>query len=233
VTLRVVAIDGPAGTGKSTTARRVASVLGWPYVDSGAFYRAAALMALRAGLDLELSEDRDILRRALADSRIEQEMEKGGLRTSVDGEDVSDAIRSSAVTAIVPRVADDPGLRDVVNKALRARVGEGPAIVDGRDIGTIVFPEAFLKLYLDASIGIRAQRRAREVEPAERAADDAVLASYAESIAERDRADRARPRGALTAAPDAVHIDTSALDLDTQIARVLRLIQARIQHADT
>jgi cytidylate kinase len=230
---RVVAIDGPAGTGKSTTARRVASVLGWPYVDSGAFYRAAALMALRAGLDLELSEDRDILRRALADSRIEQEMEKGRLRTSVDGEDVSDAIRSSAVTAIVPRVADDPGLRDVVNKALRARVGEGPAIVDGRDIGTIVFPEAFLKLYLDASIGIRAQRRAREVEPAERAADDAVLARYAESIAERDRADRARPRGALTAAPDAVHIDTSALDLDTQIARVLRLIQARIQHADT
>lgn len=224
---RVVAIDGPAGTGKSTTARRVAAALGWGYVDSGAFYRVAALLALRRELDLADAHDQRALRGALDAARIEQDSVGGRLHTWVDGEDVTDAIRSPAVTAVVPRVADDPELRAIVNEALRHRADEGPVVIDGRDIGTVVFPDAFLKLYLDASIEERARRRAAEVEPLDRATDPSVLASYAQAIAERDRADRARARGALAAAPDAVHVDTNDLDLDTQIARVLQLLRER------
>ena len=228
--MRIIAIDGPAGTGKSTTARRVARALGWAYLDSGAFYRAAALLALRARLDLDSAEARGDLRQALAETRIEQAMHGGRLHTRLDGEDVSDAIRSAAVNAIVSRVADDPELREIVNAALRRGVGESPAVVDGRDIGTVVFPDALLKVYLDATLEERAGRRAREVEPPDRAADAAVLASYAQAIAERDRADRARPTGALAAAADAVHIDTSDIDLDSQVARVLHLARERGAH---
>jgi cytidylate kinase len=225
--LQVVAIDGPAGTGKSTTARRVASALGWLFVDSGAFYRAAALLTLRLELDPERGEDRSALREALADAKIEQELVGGRLHTRLDGDDVTDAIRSPAVTSIVTQVADDPDLREIINVALRRRVGRGPAVVEGRDIGTVVCPDAFLKVYLDASLEERARRRAAEAEPPGRAADPAVVASYAQAIAERDRADRARPIGTLAAAPDAVHIDTNTLDLDTQVARVLHLIHDR------
>ncbi len=221
--ISVIAVDGPAGTGKSTTARRVAQALGWRHVDSGAFYRVAALLALRRRLDAGATADRGALRDALAAARVEQERRGGRSHTLVDGEDVTDAIRSPAVDAIVSRVADDPELRGIVNETLRRSVGEGPAVVDGRDIGTVVFPDAALKVYLDASVTERARRRAREVEPPERAEDAAVLASYEASLTERDRADRARPSGALAAADDAVHIDTSHLDLETQVARVLHL----------
>ncbi len=224
--LVVIAIDGPAGTGKSTTARRVARALGWAHVDSGAFYRAAALLALRSRLEPEAGDDRAALRRALTEARIEQEARGGRIHTAVDGEDVTDAIRSPAVDAIVSRVADDPELRAIVNRAIRRSVAGRPAVVDGRDIGTVVFPDAPLKVYLDASLAERARRRAREVEPPERAADAAVLASYEASLAERDRADRARPTGALAAADDAVHIDTSHLDLEAQVSRVLHLARS-------
>lgn len=230
VTPPVIAIDGPAATGKSTTARRVARALGWTYLDSGAFYRTAALLALRARLPLDQPEARDTLRRKLATVRIDQEMQGGRLHTLLDGEDVSDAIRAPAVTAIVSRVADDPELRAIVNDAIRRGIDDRPAVVDGRDIGTVVFPEAFLKVYLDASIDERARRRAREAEPADRASDPAVLASYEASLAERDRADRARPTGALAAAADAIHLDTSQLDLETQVARVLQLARERGAH---
>lgn len=222
----VVALDGPAGTGKSTTARRVAQALGWMHVDSGAFYRVAALLALRSRLDPAAAQDRGTLRRAMDAAVIEQETRGGRLHTAIDGEDVTDAIRSPAVDAIVSRVADDHELRAIVNEAIVRSVGARPAVVDGRDIGTVVFPDAPLKVYLDASLAERARRRAREVEPPERAADAAVLASYEASLAERDRADRARPTGALAAADDAVHLDTSHLDLETQVARVLQLARS-------
>jgi cytidylate kinase len=222
----VIAVDGPAGTGKSTTARRVAQALGWRHVDSGAFYRVAALLALRGRLDPGAPADRDALRRALGQAAIGQERRGGRSHTIVDGEDVTDAIRSPAVDAIVSRVADDPELREIVNEALRRSVGPGPAVVDGRDIGTVVFPNAALKVYLDASLAERARRRALQVEPPERAADPAVLASYEASLSERDRADRARPAGALAAADDAVHVDTSHLDLEAQVARVLHLARS-------
>jgi len=230
-TRRVVAIDGPAGSGKSTTAREVARRLGWRYLDSGALYRLAALLALREEHDLDDPAGRTALRRALGEATIDLRVTGGTLHARLDGEDVSAAIRSAAVTRIVSRVADDPALRAFVNEALRETVGEGPAVVDGRDIGSVVFPDALLKVYLEASVEERARRRAREVEPPERAADPGVLASYAQSLAQRDRADRARSTGALVIAPDAVRIDTSELDVETQVARVVHLARERMDSA--
>jgi len=131
------------------------------------------------------------------------------------------------VTAIVSRVADDPALREIVNAGLRTQVGEGPAVIDGRDIGTVVFPEAFLKVYLDATLEERARRRVAEAEPA-RAADPVALASYAQSLAERDRRDGERSVAPLRAAEDALRLDTSGLDFDTQVARVVRAARDRI-----
>lgn len=227
MTTPVVAIDGPAGTGKSTTARSVARELGWTYIDSGAFYRVAALLALRAHAELDAPGDRARLRDAIEGARIEQRVAGGRLHTTLDEQDVTDAIRSPAVTRIVSRVADDPDLREIVNDGIRGRVGKEPAVIDGRDIGSVVFPDAVLKVFLDASLEERARRRAREAEPPERAEDPSVLASYEESLAERDRRDREREVGALAAAPDAVHVDTSDLDIDTQVARVLKMVRER------
>jgi cytidylate kinase len=226
MTARVIAIDGPAGTGKSTTAREVARRLGWRYVDSGAFYRVAALLALRHGLDLADPADRAHLRQALERADIEQEVVGGTSHIRLGGEDVSVEIRTIAVTAIVSRVADDPALREIVNAGLRVQVGEGPAVIDGRDIGTVVFPDALLKVFLDASLEERARRRVAEAEPA-RAADPVALASYAQSLAERDRRDRERSVAPLRAAEDALHIDTSGLDFDSQVARVVRAARDR------
>lgn len=221
---RVIAIDGPAGSGKSTTAREVAARLRWPYVDSGAFYRVAALLALRNDYELERPEDRAELRERLGRAEIEQHMTGGTLHTRLEGEDVTHEIRSRAVTRTASRVASDPGLRVIVNAGLRARVGGGPAVVDGRDIGTAVFPDAFLKVYLDASLAERARRRALEAEGEERAGDPAVVASYEQSLAERDRADIERASAPLAVAPDAVRLDTTDLDMETQVARVLAMV---------
>ena len=223
----VLAIDGPAGTGKSTTAREVARRLGWRYVDSGAFYRVAALLALRHGLDLADGADRARLRQSLDSARIEQEVVGGASHIRLDGEDVSIEIRTPAVTAIVSRVADDPALREIVNAGLRGQVGDGPVVIDGRDIGTVVFPDALLKVFLVASLEERARRRVAEAEPG-RAADPVVLASYAQSLAERDRRDRERSVAPLRAAEDALHLDTSDLDFGTQVARVVLAARERL-----
>lgn len=223
----MIAIDGPAGTGKSTTAREVASRLGWRYVDSGAFYRVAALLALRHDLDLAAQADRARLREALAGAAIRQEVVGGALHVQLDGEDVSVEVRTPAVTAIVSRVAEDPELREIVNVGLRGQVGDEPAVIDGRDIGTVVFPDAFLKVFLLASLEERARRRVAEAEPG-REGDPAVLASYAQSLAERDRRDRERDVAPLRPADGALHLDTSDLDFDTQVARVVRAARERM-----
>lgn len=223
----VIAIDGPAGTGKSTTAREVASRLGWRYLDSGAFYRVAALLALRHDLDLAAPPDRARLREALEAADIRQEVLGGTSHVRLDGEDVTVEIRTPAVTAIVSRVADDPELREIVNAGLRGQVGDRPAVIDGRDIGTVVFPDAFLKVFLLATLEERARRRVAEAEPG-REDDPAVLASYSQSLAHRDRLDRERDVAPLRPAEGALHLDTSDLDFDTQVARVVRAARERL-----
>jgi len=144
----------------------------------------------------------------------------------VGGEDVSLEIRTPAVTAIVSLVAVDPELREIVNAELRERVGEGPAVLDGRDIGTVVFPDAFLKVFLVASLEERARRRVAETEPAG-ADDPEVRARYARSLAERDRLDEERAVAPLKPAADAIHVDTSDLDFETQVALVVRAARER------
>lgn len=200
-------------------------------MDSGAFYRVAALLALRHQVDLEETTGRTKLRERLENTRIDQRMVGGKLRTWLDDTDVTGSIRSAAVTRAVSRVAEDPSVRSIVNQDLRRRVGEEPAVVDGRDIGTVVFPEAFLKIYLVASLEERARRRAREAEPEGRELDAALLASYGQGLAERDRRDRERAEAPLVAAPDAVHLDTTDLDLETQVARVVRMARDRMNQA--
>lgn len=200
-------------------------------MDSGAFYRVAALLALRHEVDLEATTGRAELRERLENTRIDQRMVGGKLRTWLDDTDVTGAIRSAAVTRAVSRVAEDPAVRSIVNQDLRRRVGEEPAVVDGRDIGTVVFPEAFLKIYLVASLEERARRRARETEPEGRELDAALLASYGQELAERDRCDRERAEAPLVAAPDAVRVNTTNLDLETQVARVVRMARDRMNQA--
>jgi cytidylate kinase len=227
VSARVIAIDGPAGTGKSTTAREVARRLGWRYVDSGAFYRVAALLALRRGLDVGAADDGERLREVLDAADVRQEVVDGESLVRLEGEDVSAEIRTPAVTAIVSQVAGDGKLREIVNAGLRRQVGDGPAVIDGRDIGTVVFPDAFLKVFLVATLEERARRRLAEAEPA-RLGDPEVLALYARSLAERDRQDRERGVAPLMPAADAIHLDTSELDFDTQVARVVRTARDRM-----
>ena len=202
--LPLIAIDGPSGVGKSTTARRVASRLGWQYLDTGAMYRAAALAVLRAGLDLK---DRPALDRLLASLDLAQE----GTRIFLAGEDVSEAIRSQEVTRGVTPVSADARVREVLVEQQRRIGASGGWVVDGRDIGTVVFPNACCKVFLTASPEARAQRRFLELQAkGQTAVFEEVLADQRR----RDEADSTRAVAPLRKADDAVALDSSDLTLD-------------------
>ena len=202
--MRVVAIDGPAGAGKSTIAKSLAKRLGVPYLDTGAMYRAITFAVLRDGLDL--SDEVAIGSLALATST---EMHDGQLL--VDGVDATTAIRGPEVTSAVSRVAAISGVRSVLREQQREWVKDhNGGVVEGRDIGTVVFPDATLKVYLTASPEIRAKRRVAE------AGGD--VDAIARSIAERDRIDSTRADSPLFAAADSVWLDTSDLDIDEVVS---------------
>jgi cytidylate kinase len=208
----VIAIDGPAGAGKSTVARGVADALGFTYLDSGAMYRSVALAALRAGADLEDGDSLAALARGL-DIQLED------ARVSLDGEDVSGAIRSPEVAAAASHVSVHPGVREVMVTRQRALIDSGRYVAEGRDIGTVVSPDAPLKVYLTASPEERARRRA-----AQSGADpEDVLAAQVE----RDARDQERALGRLRQADDAVALDTTGLDVDQVIAQVVALARER------
>lgn len=190
----VVAIDGPAGSGKSTVAAALADRLGVAHVDTGAFYRAATLLALRAGVDLT---DGAACARLLEGVSITR---RGG-RTRVEAEDVEDAVRGAEVTAAVSTVSAHPQVRAALLELQRREIGEGGAVVEGRDAGTVVVPEAPLKVWLTASPTERAIRRAGQLG---QTGEDAVEA-HAADIRRRDAADADR----MGRAPDAVEIDTT------------------------
>ena len=193
----VIAIDGPAGAGKSTVARGVAAALGFTYLDSGAMYRCVALAALGADIDLADGEGLGELARGL---RIELD----GEVVRLDGRDVSGEIRSPEVAAAASRVSVHPQVREAMVARQRELIESGRYVAEGRDIGTVVSPEAPLKVFLTASEEERARRRA--VESGED--PDEVLAA----IRARDERDRSREHGALRAAEDAVTLDTTGLE---------------------
>jgi cytidylate kinase len=190
----VVTIDGPAGSGKSTVAASLAARLGLPHVDTGAYYRAATLAVVRAGVDPDDAE-------SCATVAQQIEVTRRGDRTLLDGEDVEDEIRGSQVTGLVSRVSGHPAVRAALMAAQRRGITEAGAVVEGRDAGTVVVPEAPLKVWLTAAPAERAARRAAQLGED----DAAAVAAHAEAIAARDRADADR-----TVRPqDAVEIDTS------------------------
>lgn len=211
--LPVIALDGPSGVGKSTTAKAVAQALGWQYLDTGAMYRATALALRRAGVGLE---DRGGLEGALGGLRIRQV----GNREFLGDEDVSEAIRTPEVSRMVTPVSADPRVREVLVDQQRAIAGSGGWVVDGRDIGTVVFPDACCKVFLTASVDVRARRRALELETK---GVPQPLAEVAADIQRRDQADSTRAVAPLRKAADAVELDSSGMALEEVVAWIVAL----------
>jgi cytidylate kinase len=214
VTVRVVAIDGPAGSGKSTVARGIARALGVPTLDTGAMYRSVTLAAMEAGVALD---DADAVA-AVADAA---ELELGDGVVRLGGRDVSAEIRGPDVTAAVSTVAGHPAVRAILVRRQRAWVEDhGGGVVEGRDIGTVVLPDAPVKVFLTARDDVRAARRQRDEEAADRATDVGVVQA---AIDTRDRADASLGRAVRPedAAPDALVIDTSALSADDVVAQIV------------
>ena len=201
----IVAIDGPAGAGKSTVARGVARALGFTYLDSGAMYRCVALAVLEGG-----GEPADVAR------AIELEV---GERVLLDGRDVTEAIRAPEVSEAASRVAADPGVREALVERQRELMSSGNWVAEGRDIGTVVAPGAEVKVFLTASGEERARRRAAELG----ADPDTVLAEQAL----RDERDRTREHSPLEAAPGAIELDTTGLSVDEVVERIAGLVRER------
>ncbi len=209
----VIAIDGPSGVGKSTVSRRIAEELGLAYLDTGATYRAATLAVLQSGVNItDQSAVLDVIGRRSIDYD-----ERGIL---LDGQSVAFDVRSDAVTAAVSAVSAHPLVRDEIVDIQRrwVEVHNGDAVVEGRDIGTVVFPDAAVKVYLTASPMVRASRRAKDSET-----DGQELSEIADKLAARDHADSTRATSPLKPADDAVVIDTGDLSIDEVVARVLAL----------
>jgi cytidylate kinase len=217
VTKLIIAIDGPVGSGKSTVARSVARLLGYSYLDSGAMYRALAWKAQQAGVPLDSGARLAALAQA---TRIDLEQEGGQLRVRVDGGDVTEAIRSVEVAQGASQVAVVPGVRTVLVDQQRRAGQSGGVVMEGRDIGTVVFPDAHLKIFLDASPEVRAERRRREyLAKGQLVQPTAML----EQVRERDRRDRERATSPLTRAADAVLVDNTAMDVE-ETARLIVLL---------
>lgn len=214
MTVRVVAIDGPAGSGKSTVARGVAAALGVPTLDTGAMYRSVTLAAMDAGVALDDAA-------AVAAVAVAADLELGDGVVRLDGRDVAGAIRSPEVTAAVSTVAAHPAVREVLVRRQRDWVARhAGGVVEGRDIGTVVLPDAPVKVFLTAPEEVRAARRQRDEAAADRAADVRDVQS---AIDTRDRADATLGRALRPedAAPDALVIDTSSLSAEEVVAEIV------------
>src|SRR6202050_4463813 len=215
----IIAIDGPVGSGKSTLARRVAEMLGYVYVDTGAMYRALALKALRHKLSPN-DADAPALVDLAQDTRRDLGAEKAGQRVCLDGKDVTQEIRSPEVSQAASKIAVNPGVRKVLVAEQRRAGQQGGVVMEGRDIGSVVFPDAQLKIFLTASPEVRAERRWREHQQKGDAID---LARTLEEIIERDRRDRERTTSPLVQAKDAVVVDSTAMEPE-EVARLVAML---------
>ncbi len=218
VTPLIIAIDGPSGAGKGTVARGVARALGYRHVDTGAMYRALAWKALHERID-----PGDEAAVAALGERAQFDLDAGHVR--IDAEDVSAAIRTPEIDAAAARVARHAAVRrTLVERQRRYGIGGG-VVMEGRDIGTVVFPGADVKIYLDASPEERARRRAHD--PAHASSASRELSEVATALAARDRSDATRAASPLAVAEDAVRIDTTGLSIEDVVRRVLDVVHAR------
>lgn len=213
----VIAIDGPAGAGKSTLARLVAEKLGYTYIDTGAMYRAIALWAMRTGVD---AADTPKLEQLAMAARIDL---LPGRRLQLNGEDVTEAIRTPEVSALASRVAAVGAVRSALVVRQREIAAAANVVMEGRDIGTVVFPDARVKIFLDADPAERVRRREAET-------PGAVRSALAAQIAERDERDRTRAESPLLQAPDAVYLDSTGLTPQQVEDEILRIVRSRISN---
>lgn len=211
----IIVIDGPAGSGKSSTAREVANRLNLQYLDSGALYRAVTVAWLKSGKEA-LFFDR------LNQLNLSFHYDTGLFRVWIDSEEVTDFIRTEAISSEVSYVATRPDVRAFVNKHMRDVISENVCIADGRDLGTAVFPEADLKIYMDANPEIRAKRRAMEITASGQTADSNEVLS---NIIRRDEIDSARKADPLQKAEDAILVQTDDLSFQDQVELICQLIQ--------
>lgn len=212
--MRVIAIDGPAGSGKSTVGRMLADRLDLTYLDTGAMYRAVAFAAIRQGIDPDEADGVGALTRA-----IDIQVDDRGVR--VDDIDATVEIRGPEVTRAVSMVAANPQVREELRARQRAwAIERGGGVIEGRDIGTVVFPDALLKVYLTASPEVRANRRAKEM-------TDLAYDDVAADIARRDAADTVRTDSPLASAGDAVMVDTSEMSIDETVQALVDMVEQR------
>jgi CMP/dCMP kinase len=213
----VVAIDGPAGAGKSTLAKRVAAKLGFVYINTGAMYRAVALWALRLKV---ATSDMHRLERLALEADIALTLEG---RVLLNGEDVTEAIGNANVAAAASEVSAVPGVRRALLSVQRGLAEKSSVVMEGRDIGSVVFPGAQVKIFLDADPSERARRRALDLETTN-------IESVADELSQRDHRDRTRAEAPLVQAPDAELIDTTGLSPEEVEAKMLQLGRARVSN---
>ena len=213
----IIAIDGPVGSGKSTLARRVAELMGYVYVDTGAMYRALALKAVRQKISPDAADELVALAH---DTRIDLRAEESVQRVFLDGEDVTMEIRTPAVSQAASKIAVNSGVRQVLVAEQRRAGQQGGVVMEGRDIGSVVFPDAGLKIFLIASPEVRAERRWREHEQKGDAID---LKTTLDEIRERDRRDLERSTSPLVRAADAVVVDSTAMEPE-EVARLVVML---------
>lgn len=220
--LPVIAIDGPVGVGKSTIALKVAGAVNFYYLDTGAMYRAFALKCYKKNISLsELEENNNPV---FLNTVIDIIYSDGELRILLDGEDVTRAIRLPDISALSSRVSSYKAVRDFLISQQRRIGTTQPSVVEGRDIGTVVFPDAFLKIYLDASFSERARRRYLQYKETD---VKISLEELKESIQTRDREDKNRPFGPLKKAEDAFYLDSSNLSADQVVKKILKIYEQR------
>ena len=225
---RSIAIDGPSGAGKSTLARRLAKELGFLYVDTGAIYRTVGLAVCRRGID---PADEEGVAALLPELSVSMNYGDDGLQHMLlDGEDVTEAIRQNEISGYASKVSPIPAVRDFLLEMQRKLAREHDVIMDGRDIGTVVLPQADLKIYLTAEPEDRARRRYRELlERGQQASFEQVL----QEVAERDHRDRSREIAPLRQAEDAVLVDTTGLGQEESFRLLLGLIEGRLKLGGT
>ena len=218
-----VAVDGPSGSGKSTLAKKIAGELGLVYVDTGALYRAVGLYAARAGVDPAVSSQVTAL---LPQIQLSLGYTKEGQRVVLNGEDVSAQIRTSQAAVYASKVSAIPAVRKFLLEIQKKMASEGNVVMDGRDIGTVIMPDADVKLFLEASPAQRAHRRYLELRAkGERVTEEEVL----DAVLQRDRADSTREIAPAVPAEDAIFIDNSQLDAEQTLSRALEIIREKLR----